>query len=999
MKPSGINILYIDDEPDLLDLGRTFLERNGRIRVDTVISPAEALEKLSSTVYDAIVSDYQMPAMNGIEFLKVIRSNGNSTPFIIFTGKGRETVVIEALNSGADFYLQKGGEPMAQFAELENKIEHAVELRREREALEESEFRFRAIVENTSDLIRILDPAGRIIFDTRVSERVLGYPPGYTLGKNPLDFIHPDDLGRVRQDLDQVYRNTNSGIPTEFRIRKADGSYIWVESVGKNLIGVPGVDGIVITTRFIDERKANEAALQASGEALAESELKFRAQYMNNPHALFTWQRSGDDFVLIEYNRAAEEITSGRSARFLMKTDRELYAKRQDIREILHCSFNTKGISSQEIRSEHFLPGRQVVITAAFVPPDLVMVHLDDITHRRQAEEMIVESREKYRALYNNAVIGIYRVTPDGRFLDANLRAARILGYDSADELIRSINCIDTQIYTDPDQRLEAGRLLRENGFIKDFEASCRHKDGHIVWVSFNARLVRDEQGKVLFHEGTSEDITERKTAQQELQVRNAQLRAIIEGSPIPTFVIDQEHRVISWNRALAESTRIKPRDIVGTTEQWRAFYPAERACLVDLLVDGAVGSMHELYGDKVKRSSVAEGGYEVIDFFPFIGPSGTWFSVMAAPVINERGAVIGGVETLENITAIKEAEQSLRKSEQRYCNIIEDQTEFICRFLPDGTHVFVNEAYASYFGKARDEIIGKIFRPNIHPDDRDKVRRFFLSLSREHPVDYIGHRIIMPGGEVRWQRWSDRAIFDDQGALTEYQSVGRDITVQKQIEEALRRANDQLKILTRITSHDIRNKVTVVLGYLYLVRQRSADPEAVKYLGKIDSVIRDIQDQIEFTKIYQDLGGHEPQWHNTRDLISDLHVPAGITVTTRGTPTWILADPMLKKVFSNLLDNSIRHGEGVTGIIVEACSSEAGFTLAWEDNGVGIAAGDKEKIFDRGYGKNTGLGLFLAREILSLTGISIRETGIPGRGARFEMLVPQGAYRSSAGF
>jgi len=202
-----------------------------------------------------------MPEMDGIEFLKVVRARGDKTPFIIFTGKGREEVVIEALNSGVDFYIQKGGETKSQFAELAHKIRRAVQHRTDEKSLMESEERFRALVENTSDIIRILDREGRIIFDTAAAGRELGYPPGYTIGRHPSEFIHPDDLAVVKQELSEVYAKTNTGVPTEFRIRKADGSYVWAESVGKNLIGVPGVDGVVITTRFIDERKKAEDAL------------------------------------------------------------------------------------------------------------------------------------------------------------------------------------------------------------------------------------------------------------------------------------------------------------------------------------------------------------------------------------------------------------------------------------------------------------------------------------------------------------------------------------------------------------------------------------------------------------------------------------------------------------------------------------------------------------------------------------------------------------------
>jgi DNA-binding response OmpR family regulator len=126
MMADTLRILYVDDEPGLLSIGKLFLEREGVFAVNTLTSAEVALEQLNTERYDAIISDYQMPGMDGITFLKRLKASGNTTPFIIFTGKGREEVVIEALNEGADFYLQKGGEPRAQFMELANKIRYAV---------------------------------------------------------------------------------------------------------------------------------------------------------------------------------------------------------------------------------------------------------------------------------------------------------------------------------------------------------------------------------------------------------------------------------------------------------------------------------------------------------------------------------------------------------------------------------------------------------------------------------------------------------------------------------------------------------------------------------------------------------------------------------------------------------------------------------------------------------------------------------------------------------
>lgn len=139
-------VLYTDDEADLLEIGKLFLETSGDFTVETARSARDAFIILNDKPVDCIVSDYQKPVMDGIAFLKALRSGGNQIPFILFTGRGREEVVIDAINNGADYYLQKGGEPTSQFTELSYKIRLAVGRKRTEKALAESERRYRAVV-------------------------------------------------------------------------------------------------------------------------------------------------------------------------------------------------------------------------------------------------------------------------------------------------------------------------------------------------------------------------------------------------------------------------------------------------------------------------------------------------------------------------------------------------------------------------------------------------------------------------------------------------------------------------------------------------------------------------------------------------------------------------------------------------------------------------------------------------------------------------------------
>jgi len=231
------------------------------------------------------------------------------------------------------------------------------------------------------------------------------------------------------------------------------------------------------------------------------------------------------------------------------------------------------------------------------------------------------------------------------------------------------------------------------------------------------------------------------------------------------------------------------------------------------------------------------------------------------------------------------------------------------------------------------------------------------------------------------------------------------DITERVQATAALEYANHKLGILTSITRHDIQNKLTGVMGYLDLLRGSLRDPLLLGFLDKAEASAEAIRHHIEFTRDYESLGGTAPAWQDLGPILADIrsHLDAGtIAFEDPGKGFSVFADPMFAKVLYNLVDNSLRHGVHVRSIRVNAMPDESGgCTLTYEDDGVGVPQDKKEVIFERGFTtssgpkKTSGLGLFLVRDILSITGIMIKETGVPGSGTRFEMSIPPGKWRT----
>ncbi|WOF16790.1 response regulator [Methanoplanus sp. FWC-SCC4] len=183
-----ISILYVDDEALLLDLTKRYLEKTGDFSVETESSAKNGLKKIKEKKYDAVISDYKMADMDGLELLRTIRDEGNNIPFIIFTGRGREEVAVEALNEGADYYLQKGGKPKVQFGELQNLVRQAVAKKKAESELLEHQQRLEEIINFLPDATFAIDKEGKVIVWNRAIEEMTGIPVSEMLGKGEYEY-------------------------------------------------------------------------------------------------------------------------------------------------------------------------------------------------------------------------------------------------------------------------------------------------------------------------------------------------------------------------------------------------------------------------------------------------------------------------------------------------------------------------------------------------------------------------------------------------------------------------------------------------------------------------------------------------------------------------------------------------------------------------------------------------------------------------------------------
>ncbi len=648
-----------------------------------------------------------------------------------------------------------------------------------------------------------------------------------------------------------------------------------------------------------------------------------------------------------------------------------------------------------------------------------------EIIQRRRVEDRLREAEEKYRSIFENAVEGIFQATPDGRFLSVNLAMARMLGYESPDELMGDVTDIKAQIYADPEDRAELLRVIGRDKTASGFEARYRRKDGSLMWASTYARPVHNDQGELLYVEGTFEDVTERKRAEDALLESEERYRSVMEAAPDPIIVYDMDGRVTYLNPAFTR--------VFGWTIQERLgkrlddFVPEDSRPETREAVDRMLRGRRV---ESLETKRLTKDGRVL-----HIQGSSSTFKA-------RDGSPAGSIVILRDVTERKLMEKALRESEEQYKNLygesqrtgrlyrtlLDASPDPIAVYDIDGIPVYLNPAFTRLFGWTLEELAGKridFVPPECWPETEmhiDKVLR------GEDFANFETRRYTREG-EIIDVSLSGATFFDTDGNASGSVIQLRDITDRKKAEEQRARLEEQLRqsqkmeaigLLAGGIAHDFNNLLTAMLGYANLLMKQL--PQGSPQLEKVMQISGAAERAALLTQ--QLLAFSRKQVLDVRvlDLSSVITNMEGMLrrlIGERIDLTFTFAQPLgritadagqIEQIVMNLVVNARDAMPDGGKLTIEICNVELdeAYTrirtevkpgpyvmLAVTDTGQGMNAGIRDRVFDPFFttkpkGVGTGLGLSTVYGIVKQHEGHISVYSEPGRGSSFKVYFPR---------
>jgi len=780
-------VLYADDEPDLLNIGKLFLERSGDFSVATVGSASAALELLKKEQFDAIISDYQMPGMDGIQFLIEVRKKYGSVPFILFTGKGREEVVIKALNEGADFYLQKGGDPGAQFAELINKVRYAVQRRRYEQKVNEAGEKYKAFISvSNTGAWEYHDDTG-----------FLWCSPEYLsmLGRNASQFdfsgkanlqetwtdqLHPEDRERADRHFKEYLLNGSVGMyENHFRMRHSDGHWVWIWSRGSTLRDNKGdlTSKTVGTHIDITESRLAEEAIRKNNERLRMAQEVGKTGSWELDLATGRVWASEEGFRIFAAPRPADGIIS-----------LEEIENRIPDRERIHRALTDLVEKGTEYNLEYAIvpddnSGQKTVHSVARIlidtekKPAMIAGVIQDITGRKRSEEQVLLAGEEWERTFNAVPDLVSILDTEHTIRRVNKAMAAKLGV-TPDEAV-GLTCYQCVHGTHSPPDFCPHAMLIKDQQEHAVEIYEERLGGHFL---VTCTPLWDKDGKLLGSVHIARNITDRKRAEEALLRLSQFHESVITNAQVWLSVLSDKGTILMWNTAAEEISGYRAGEVIGKNEVWKMLYPDKeyRKQITDTIT-------------RIIRDQNYLENFETM----ILSKSGTKkvISWNTRGIPDITGTVSDFIAIGVDVTDRVRADEALKTSQLQLAEAM-DLAHLVNWEFDVATGIFTfNDRFYALYGTTTEQEGGNQMpadvyaRQFVHPDDQylvaDEVNK---AINATDPafVSEVEHRIIRRDGEVRHIVVRFGITKDAAGRTVTTHGANQDITELKRIEEAL---------------------------------------------------------------------------------------------------------------------------------------------------------------------------------------------------------------------
>jgi PAS domain S-box-containing protein len=994
---TDIKVLLIEDNPGDVRLIQEMLSEVAglHLSLETAPSLADGIRRLSGGGVSVVLLDLGLPDSFGPDTFANLHLQAPEMPIIVLTGLNDEAIGLSAIQQGAQDYLVKGH---VDSNLLIRSITYAIERKRMEGELKHREEHFRALIENSSDAVMMVDEKGNIKYASPSVSRVNGYEIGEMMGQWFLTPVHPDDLELAMAKF-QALQEEGSRVETmQMRVRHKEGHWLTVEAVGKNLLANPAVNGIVINFRDITQRKQAEASLQESQEMLR--------SFIDSATDGFTlWDK---DMNLVEISRVAME-------RYGLRNKAEIIGKNfVDVMPVIPETGRNKAYR------EVMQTGRPLFIEDAVVPTPGGDRHLTlrafkvgdglgiigtDITERKKAEAALRESEDKYRTLIENINDIVFTLDDEGRFLYVSPRFEKTLGYPPKEVLGRPFASFVAAEYTESViNRFQRGIIDNRTSL---YEIALRFKNGGALPVELNITPLRDNRGHFIGRMVVARDVTERQAAQQALKASEERYRSLIDNIRLGIALVDANFNIQMVNPALHVMFGEASEAPFLGKKCFQRFEGRNSVCLhCPGRVVMATGREASVESEGVRRDGSR---------FPMV--------IRAFPVVDGEGKVTGFIEVMDDVSERKKTAEALREKEQRFRAIFNaaDRVAFvisdlsgeepvITEFSPGAEHIL---------GYSSEEIKGKPTFVLHAAEDRAWFDNLVQGLRQKESGITGETTMVRKSGEKFPVFFNAYPMYDALGKLASGLCVSLDITEQKQAEEKVRqfevfkRVDSMRSQLLANVSHELRTPLAAIKGFvstLLLTDVKWSDKDQREFLEIIDKeadrlthLISDILDmsRLEGKAMRLELDDYTPAqiMASVETNLANLTRRHRLIKEVPEDLPLVQVDQMrIGQVLTNLVENAAKYCPEGTVITVAARKEGERLVMAVLDEGPGIPTPLLGRVFDRFYQtesvvtgrkSGTGLGLAICRGIIEAHGGRIWVESQMGKGSRFYFNLP----------